>query len=461
MTMKPFSSARRRGRVVGHDEDEADVQMAEADHSAPGTITPRPTLQAFHTDSTPLASAVKRPSAKPKKSSSSRLSFGLSGASAAEQSSSSEVFTPKKSNLSRQAQERNALKRSGLASSVSTPDVEDSAADGRPSYSKEYLAELKNSTPSLSSRQQSPSSEAGRTQTLDVAAKFGTDLSRYQDRNGSSAIPTEAEIQEKKARRARLAKEQKYQSKDPNSSDEGDEDDLPDQGQDSDDDEFATQRDIVSFNDKSKHPETRLAHDDEDIMEDFDSFVDDGRIKLGRKAENEQQQRQREEMRDLIAEAEGSSSDDSNDSEKRRRDAYEAAQTRKGMEGLRVGDAGPAPDPGARTPPKIIPLPSLSSCTDRLRAALQELQASRRETVDRLAEIEAKRREIPAQEEEIQARLMEAGEAYERLRAAAGLNGATTNGASGAPAVDDQLGGQRGLESLGNMPEHERSDENT
>ena len=321
--------------------------------------------------------------------------------------------------------------------------------ESRPSYSKDYLTELKNSTPSAPQDQDS-SEDANGNHSLDVAAKFGADLSRYQDQDRNAAIPTEVEIQEKKARRARLAKEQKYKSKNSGSSGSEDENEPVDHGLDSEEDEFRNQRDTVPFSNGSKYPETRLTQDDEDIMEDFDSFVDDGRIKLGRKAEKEHRKRQRDEMRDLIAEAEDPSSEDSDDSEKQRRDDYDSVQTRKGMEGLRVRDSKGPHDSGVRTPPKITPLPSLSSCVERLRAALQEVEASRKETMRRLTELESKRQEIPAQEEDIQQRLKEAGEQYERLRKEAGLNGVTGNGPV-SPVSDSRRASSRGMDTFGEV----------
>ena len=313
------------------------------------------------------------------------------------------------------------MKKAELRSSTSSSQLQDHAAGNRPSYSREYLAELKNSTPSLPKKRHSPPPKS--SGTLDITLKFGQDLSRY-DPDWNPAIPSEAEIQEKKARRARLAKEQKYNGHESDSEDRSS--NLPDQGHDSDEDEFRNQRDTIALSNDSRYPETRLVRDDEDIMEDFDSFMEDGRAKIGRQAEKDHQRRQREEMRDLIANAEGSSSEDSDDSEKLRRADYDSAQTRKGMEGLQVRDSKGPEEAGQRTPPKITPLPSLSSCVERLRGALLGVQAAQKKTMEQLAEVERKRQEIPSQEEEIQRLLKEAGNEYERLRKKAGLDGSAT-----------------------------------
>ena len=358
--------------------------------------------------------------------------------------SASEVFTPKKSNLSRQALERNALRKSGLSTSVPTDFVTKNETE-RPSYSKEYLAELKSSTPSTPQSRRSISREPQESYALDIASKFGQDIVTYEKQNRNSAVPTDAEIQEKKARRARLAKEQKYNVRpsDSSASDEDEDEDFPNKRYDSDEDEFRNQHDSISLApSRSKHLKTRLIHDDEDIMEDFDSFVEDGRITLGQKAEQEHKKKQREEMRELIDDAEGSSGDDSEDSEKERKEEYEAAQTRKGMEGLKVEASHNSRASRARTPPKITPLPSLSSCLERLRSTLMMLEASQKQKVEQMHDIERERQEIAEREVEIQKLLAETGERYEKLRAEAGIT-------DGAALADTP---QRGLESLGALP---------
>lgn len=353
----------------------------------------------------------------------------------------SEVFTPKKSNLSRQAISQNFLRKS-LAASDHLPIRQ---TEDRPTYNADYLNELKTSTPSTPKDLRSLSdTEAPAIQTLDIASKFGRD---HSTRNPT--IPTEAEIQEKKLRRARLAKEQKYNPR--HSSD--DSDDERDDGEpphDSDEDEFRNNRNEISLLPaRSKHPETRLARDDEDIMEDFDAFVEDGGITLGRKAEREQKARKKAEMADMIAAAEREdSSADSDDSEGERRAEYEAAQTRKGMDGMRLDDGhnewgGGGNGRIAKTPPRITPLPSLGACLERLRGRLMELEAGRARKVAELEEVERERREIGEREGEIQRLLRETGGRYERLRAEAGIE--ETGGANG-------MGAERGLESLGGTP---------
>ena len=353
----------------------------------------------------------------------------------------SEVFTPKKSNLSRQAISQNLLRKS-----LAAPEhLSIRQTDDRPTYSADYLNELKTSTPSTPKDLRSLSDTEGPAiQTLDIASKFGRD---HISRN--PAIPTDAEVQEKKLRRARLAKEQKYNIRHSSDDSDDDERDNGEPAHDSDEDEFRTNRNEISLlPSRSKHPETRLVRDDEDIMEDFDAFVEDGGITLGRKAERTQKARKKAEMADMIAAAEREdSSADSDDSEGERRAEYEAAQTRKGMDGMKL-DEGPSEWGGggtgriAKTPPRITPLPNLGGCLERLRGRLMELEAGRARKVRELEEVERERREIGEREVEIQRLLKETGERYEKLRVEAGIP--EDGGPNGAP--------ERGLESLGGTP---------
>ena len=346
----------------------------------------------------------------------------------------SEVFTPKKSNLSRQAIEKNALRKS-LGSSLPSSHLPIRPTDDRPSYSTDYLNELKSSTPSTPKNLKSLSDvEAETTQALDIASKFGTDLSSYQN----TSIPTDAEIAEKKERRARLAKEQDFLPLDSASN----------PSEDDDDNDPET---TFSARTHKKEPETRLVRDDEDIAEGFDSFVSDGRISLSKRAEREQKRRHKAEMRDLIAEAEGTSGEETDDSEAERRAEYEAAQTRKGMDGLHHEEEDEAAR-RPRTPPKITPLPSLSACLEKLRARLTQMEYTRGQKVREMEMYAREKADIGVREVEIQKLLAEAGERYEKLRQEAGIGvggGLDEKSAMGNGNGNGGLVVGRGLETLG------------
>ncbi|KAL8712908.1 MAG: hypothetical protein Q9225_006855 [Loekoesia sp. 1 TL-2023] len=342
-----------------------------------------------------------------------------------EEGQATSVFTPKKSNLSRKAIEKNALRKS-LGASIASDSITLRQSEDRPSYSTEYLNELKSSTPSTpKDLKPASSADTEESKAIDLAAKFGSDLSVYEN----SAIPTDAEIREKKERRARLAKEEEYINL--HGSDESDDD-----------------RNEIALRPRKDYPETRLIHDDEDIAEGFDDYVDDGRIALGRKAEREQKRKQKFEMETLINEAEGgSSSDETDDSEVERRQAYETAQTRAGMDGLQKNEDYNQPQ-RPRTPPKITPLPTLNGCLEKLQASLTKMQYERMQRAKKLEEVRKEKLEMAEREVEIQRLLKEAGENYERLRSQMGGELATTT--HGQMLVENgNMDAGRGLENLG------------
>ena len=446
--MRSSFGARRQARKVGREEDE-DMEDArpglgnqeQGKTSTSSFLTPlsnvsvrtyRLTASVENTLTVIRPSIASRGSSKSKKRSSARVSFGPGGTSMTEDDDDGglAVFTPKKSSLSRQAVEKNALRKT-IANNLSSEHLPFRQTEDRPSYSADHLNELKTSTPSTPKDLRSQSDiDRETSKTLDLVSKFGSDLA-FQD--SSSAIPTDAEIREKKERRARLAKEQDFI----NLSDE----DAQEQ-EDSD-----GERSLLPYarQKPSKEEETRLVRDDEDIAEGFDEFVSDGRIALGKKAEREQKKRHEAEIRDLINEAEGgndSGNSEDDDSEAERHAAYEAAQTRKGMDGLKRDDQRTRPK-RPRTPPRITPLPTLAGCLDKLKQKLAGMEHARMQKVRRLEEIEKEKEDIRIREEEIQQLLKETGERYERLRKEAEM------GVDDDPP--DGLGAGGGLGSEGSM----------
>lgn len=402
-------------------------------------------------DSTPT---VIRPSlssrgssSKTKKRSSLRMSFGPSGTSMnddEDDSSSSAVFTPKKSNLSRQAIEKNALRKS-LNPSIPSDRIPPRNEDDRPSYSVDILNELKASTPSTPKDMRSQSDVAqSEGKELDLAVKFGSDLAIQLD----AAIPTDAEVKEKKERRARLAKEREFIS-------------LDSDGEPEDGGRDESESDASSNNETSilpyagprraKEAPSRLAQDDDEVGEGFDDFVSDGRMALGKKAEREQRRQQKAKMKTMIEDAEHSDDSSEDESEIERRAAYEAAQTKKGMDGLKKQEEGARPR-RPRTPPKITPLPTLGGVLERLRERRQGREYERKIQDARLDAVRKELADIEVRKVEVQRLMTEAGERFERLRAEVE---AEKGGAEVTDLVVSErpgLGmgsGMRGLESLG------------
>ncbi|KAF2281263.1 uncharacterized protein EI97DRAFT_463623 [Westerdykella ornata] len=438
--MRRTGSGRVARKIGAYDEDDND------------TTSPSDSTQSAPTSKAPSSEpVVKRPTfAKSRKRSSLRISFGAGesdeGRNDGGAASDSAVVTPKKTSLSRVAMEKNAERR---ARSPLVPDIGRAREEERPSYSKDYLEELKKSTPSTP-RDLVPSAggEAEEeTRAIDIASKFGPDAT-LAPVEPVSLIPTAAEIQEKKARRARLAKEQLAAA-----------DDEEEPWASDDSDAFRTMRNEISLRpkEKEKYAETRLVRDDEDIAEGFEEYVEDGRISLSRKAEREAERRRRAEMAEMISQAErGSDEEGPSDSEEERNAAYEAAQTRAGAYGRKEHQE----DEGARTPPRITPLPDLSEVLESLQADVTAKRQHRDMIFQKLQEVREEKVRIADRQKYVQEKLQETGEEYERLRIEAGMvaavNGMDETGKiivnRGLDSLGTTPGSARGLESIGATP---------
>ncbi|KAK2758683.1 hypothetical protein FQN54_003373 [Arachnomyces sp. PD_36] len=394
-----FANRRKKARKVGQEDDEDTSDNVD---QGPEPVVRKPT------------------NTKPKLKSKLRMSFDPGETSMIDDGiEPSGVITPRKPRPPKKIIGKSSLQRTWTPSGSSENLPLRAGQDvDRPSYSQDYLKELRDSTPSTPKQTGSlNTSEDEGERELDIAAKFGEVVS-VSNQLGQSAIPSEAEIREKKERRARLAKEQDFISLDTDESGE------------------------LSLLPRKEQPETRLVRDDEDFAEGFDEFVEDGKISLGKKAEKEQRRRQRAEMKELINEAEESSDEDDSDAE--RRAAYEDAQTRAGMDGLGHEKSQRHPS-RPKTPPKITSLPRLASNLEGLRLSLRIKEQAKLQLVRRMEELRKEKADIAVRETEIQKLLKEAGENYSRLRTEAGLDPATENGLPGDTVPTDD----RGLESLG------------
>lgn len=387
-----------------------------------------------HNDLTRVMVGRSASTGKRKKKAASRLSFGPGEISseAGEELEDSELFTPKKSDLGRKVRESNALRKSLPAYQIPIRGGEDE--EERPTYSKDYLNALKSSTPSTPKDLWTSHTPADDEDGLDESELDGAVI---VNTNGEAvpevSIPTEAEIREKKERRARLAHEQDFIS-------------LND---DSDD----NSRQQLSLIPGKKKPKTRLVREDEDIAEGFDSFVDDGPISLGKKAEKRAKRQQRITIAEMIEEAQSDSSEGSDWSESERRRAFESAQTRAGMDGLSKPDPASAALPPI--PPKITPLPNLSECLRRLQNTLSGMQQELERRTKKMEGLQREKAEILAREEEVQRLLKEAGDRYAAMRAESNLPAVGVDaGVLGAGKNEfmDAMAANRGLESLGNTP---------
>lgn len=378
-----------------------------------------------------MRAEIKRPLFKPRKSTSSRKSLGLTPLDHDEEEDSAEsVVTPKRAGLSRVAIQRNASKRSSLlASQLPRRSPGDEDDDDRPKYSADALLELRDSTPATPKEFGTVEDVAVGTQALDLSAKFGASLARYDHLSGqSSAIPSATEIAEKKARRARLAREEaaEYISLDP------DDPNLDDDDDDEDLDENVMRNErgqlvLKPKEDKYGLSESRLVHEDEDIMENFDEFTEDGKISLGKKAEAEAARKRKQDMAAQIAEAEGASdAEDSDDSERARTDAFVANQTRHGIYNNPHSTTTPAAalDLTAhrpKTPPIITPLPTVTIVAQRLEAQLASMQAARTQKLQEMRRLQREKIDLAEQEVRIQQALKETAEKFSHLRKEKGI----------------------------------------
>lgn len=370
--------------------------------------------------------AISRAASKKKRKPASRLSFGVRAeddeeGGAADDGAGPDLKTPKKKTGG-----------SGLKKAISLKDLamrSRDEEDDRPRYSKEYLEELQSSTPNTprpASNSDAPSAED--EMNLDMSELEGAmivdDASQAAAPTTTATAPrilTETEIREKKERRARLAHETS---------------------------------DFISLSDdeepSKKKDESRLVREDENIYEGFEDFVEDDDVALGRKAEREARRRKREEMASLIKEAEGNSDDESDESDAERRVAFEAAQSRAGMDGLQRPAKGPQEAPK----PRITPLVGMEQCIQGLQGTLSSMAAQLEAKSRKVAELRREREEIREREAEVQRLVDEAGEKY---RAAVAGSGGAAQALEGGESPDVrmlsketmELAAERGLESLG------------
>lgn len=348
---------------------------------------------------------------------SSRLSFGGDEPTTGEDDSS-EVVTPKKVPLGQRVLENSAIKRGITNRGLPLRSFGDD--DDRPRYSKEYLSELQSSTPNTPGNISTYPPDDDEME-LDASELEGAMVVKSSDlgmSKPSTTILTEAEIKEKKERRARLAMEQGFLSVE----------------DDEDEDRFG----------RKKKDDTRLIAEDEDLGEGFDNYVEDGGLSLGKRAEKERRKHERQKMAELITAAEGHTSDSSSDSDAERRIAYEAAQTRAGLDGLKKPKKKPNEDL-LQAPPKITPLPSLTECLSRLQATLRGMEQELKSKEVRVTKLQTERDEILIREKEVQALLDETGKKYQEAMG----QGKLEDGAAPRAGLAAEVVGERGLENLG------------
>lgn len=391
---------------------------------------------------------VKRPgSNKPKKPSQLRTSFAP-----AEDDPLEDEDTPARTVRRPASKLKRSLPQRSDRSPSSDLPLRDNA-DDRPTYDLETLAALKSSTPTTApSHQQSTSPTSSTeppTQALDIASKFGTStlaLSHDPLAPTTRHIPTALEIAEKKERRRRLAQEH---NADPPSSDDfisldDNSGDFSALNRGADSPPPAQSSNLIIPAEEvdlpSKYGVTRLEHEDEDIAEGFDAFVEDaGKVSLKGKAAREQERQRRKGMEEQIRAAQhgygysaaaGGGSDDSAEEEEEeevdkeevaRMAAYEAAQTKAGTYGNSHRRGQEERDKEERQRqrlemPRVKPVPELKSVVARFGDMVRGKEGEVKGKRDRLERVRREQVEIGREEERVRLLLKEAGERFEQLR---------------------------------------------
>lgn len=358
-------------------------------------------------DDGPVVVRPKAASKMKKKAPKAKLSFGGDAMEGDDEEPTS-FATSKASNLGRAA-----VGLRGLPMRSAQDD------DDRPKYSRSYLEELQSSTPTTpqdTPPQQSTDDDAMVLDASELEGAMIVDSPAPAPVVAKTEILSDAQVQERKQRRARLAQEQGFLSV------ESDDDTPKEKG------------------------DSRLKGDDENVGEGFDEYVEDGGLSLGKRAEKERKKRDRRQMADMISAAEGHSSDDSSDEDAERRIAYESAQTRAGMDGLKRKTQS-AGDQLLKVPQKITPLPDLSECVAKLQQTMLSMQAEIDAKKAEVAQVQAEREAVTKREAEVQALLDETGKKYQE---AMKTNDDVVPPSAGVAALHMAEG--RGLESLGTTP---------
>lgn len=325
---------------------------------------------------------------------------------------------------------------------VGTDQLNATSASERPSYSKEYLEELKSSTPTKPVAEEEVREEGSGGDDYDMilddkvmsVVKAGNQRAvvRLDDAApaGTTGILDEGLVRVLKARRAERSTRSKA----------GDFISLNgDEDLDDGDDEILL---------KSKKKKSRLRGLDDGGFddEDMEKYIEDEQIVLGGKAaQREQERRRREGIRDTINQAEGINSDDDPDSDFSRdslAEEWERDQIRKGAFSANApGSVASDLEMLTRQPPKVTPLPNLKDALKRLEDSLAAMEFRRTQTARQVETLVHEKREIAQRENMVQDRLKKAGEEYEKLRGELGMGGGGPEGLV-----------SRGLESFGNTP---------
>ena len=455
-----FSARRKPKRVAREDASQAEVQDNGMSHSHSNVKRSSDNLHfsrrladSQHVDNGP---AVRRPGAVKNKSK-LRVSFNPGHEDVQDssnvQSENDTTAVKPATRLGPSAALQDRLKQTSLRESDETD---------RPSYSRSYLDELRNSTPSTPLPTSTPPDD-DEQRILDIKSKFGHSKPSTLFSNNIN-VPSASEIAEKKARRARLAASQDPASEANPHSQSEEQDFISLEPYDSDG-EFKPQRmQVGTYLQPSSTKETSIAleREDEDIAEGYEQFVEDnadavrGRyatntLRLDRKSRKAHTQKERRMMQQMIDKAEAShSSNDSDtsasDSASERHHAYETSQTHYGLDTLPAHATHKVKQRRPQQPRETTPTVKLSVGLNRLREEVQSITEEKARIERRLEGVRRKKIEVQERKGVVQRELEGLGREVEGLQSKEGEGGMNGDGDGGGNGNGVQ---ERGLESIG------------
>ncbi|KAF7288531.1 GC-rich sequence DNA-binding factor-like protein [Mycena chlorophos] len=302
---------------------------------------------------TRLKSKAKR-AAKPK----SRLSFG---GESDEEGSGGEVFKVKKSNLSQ---------RLTLGTHPALAKSADASPNNSPMYNQAYLNELKANTPS--SR---PAVADGYDADMSMDVDMSADISIQDVEESATFIPSESSIKHARERRGLLRKT----------------------GVPTDNDFISLSVTKRSDEYQGPHPESRLVREEDELGEGDDEFAEytsaQERIALGKKSRKVEASKRRDEMKELIADAEEVDEETEEWEQEQIRRAGHATFEPPTTKVKQTYKAAAIPPP--------TPLPSLAPALSRLTQQLAQLTTSHASNTTALTNLAKERLEIEEREKEM------------------------------------------------------------
>ncbi|KAH9936526.1 GCFC-domain-containing protein [Fomitopsis serialis] len=311
----------------------------------------------------------------------SRLSFG------ADEEGEGEAFQVKKSNLSRKLALGQHPASAGNVKTASIDLPSPSRSDSSVRYDAAYLKQLKASTPSTR-----PSMPEG-----DLS--YDADMSMVEDSlpqshmTGIIDLSAEAELETTipSASAVQVAREKRERLRTLGTS--------------------STSGDYISLSvskgsdfSQGPHPESRLVREEDELGEADDEYAEytsaQERIALGKKSRKVEAKKRREEMNELIADAEEVDEETME---------WEQEQLRRG--GLRVNEPperAPKPTYKAAPIPPITPIPTLGAAVARLTSSLTALTTSHQQNTATMTSLGDEQLKLEAREEEMREMIAEA-----------------------------------------------------